>query len=79
MRNNSNSNSLFNVSKGITCKELYNKECGDMKDISCLYLSFIRSTRQSIYHMTLHLNIFMFSITFCSLSIKSDYYIEIFH
>ena len=38
MRNNSNLNSLFNVSNGTTCKELWNKEFRIIQDIACLYL-----------------------------------------
>ena len=45
MRNNSNS--LFNVNKGTTCIELWNKEFCIIKDISCLYLVFIRSIRSN--------------------------------
>ena len=54
MRNNSNSNSLFNVSKGTTGKELWNKEFSIIKDISCLYLSFMWSTRQSSSSITIN-------------------------
>ena len=39
MRNNSNLNSLLNVSKGTTCKELWNKEFRVIKDIPCLYMN----------------------------------------
>ena len=47
MRNNSNLNSLFNVSIGTRCTELWNKELCVIKDISCLYLSFIRTIRSN--------------------------------
>ena len=49
MKQNSNFNSLLNVSKGTTCKRLYNKEFGIIKDMSCLYLSLRRPTRECLH------------------------------